>query len=184
MRFGRVVVLNGVGSVGKSSTARALQGITATPFLHVAMDQFIDMAPARLLDSEEGLRFERREESGHPSVIVSTGPALDRLMDGMRHAIAAMAARGNNLIVDDVFWDGEEREYRRLLGDGKVELVGLFAPLEVIEDRERARRDRIPGLARWQYPRVHRGVTYDLEVDMTDATPAQAAAIIRDSLVL
>jgi len=30
--------LNGIGSVGKSSTAKALQAITFRPFLHVAMD--------------------------------------------------------------------------------------------------------------------------------------------------
>ena len=148
------------------------------------MDQFIDMVPARLLDGEEGLRFEHSEEDGRPSVMVSTGLAFDRVMDGMRHAVAAMAARGNNLIVDDVFWNGEECEYRLLLGEQQVQIVGLFAPLEVIEDRERARSDRMPGLARWQYPRVHQGVVYDLCVDMTDTTPAEAATIIQKSLRL
>ncbi|MDO8408533.1 MAG: hypothetical protein Q7S93_00495 [Phenylobacterium sp.] len=73
---------------------------------------------------------------------------------------------------------------RRLLGERQAQFVGLFAPLEVIEDRERARSDRMPGLARWQYPRVHRGVVYDLCVDMADTRPAQAAAIIQNSLGL
>jgi hypothetical protein len=33
----------------------------------------------------------------------------------MRHAIAAMAAQGNNLIVDDVLLGEEKAEYRELL---------------------------------------------------------------------
>ena len=44
-----VIILNGVGSVGKSATARALQTITAEPFLHVAIDAFIDMVPERMI---------------------------------------------------------------------------------------------------------------------------------------
>ncbi|HEX2941157.1 MAG TPA: hypothetical protein VHO91_08925, partial [Rhodopila sp.] len=50
-----VIILNGVGSVGKSTTARALQAITARPFLHVAMDTFIDMLPAHLIGHPDGL---------------------------------------------------------------------------------------------------------------------------------
>lgn len=34
----RIIVLNGIGSVGKSSVARALQREARRPFLHVAMD--------------------------------------------------------------------------------------------------------------------------------------------------
>jgi len=53
-----VIILNGVGSVGKSSTARALQAITAEPFLHVAMDAFLDMLPPTMLglqrDTKDG----------------------------------------------------------------------------------------------------------------------------------
>lgn len=184
MRSARVVVINGVGSVGKSSTARALQEITADPFLHVAMDQFIDMAPARLLGAADGLRFEVGEDDGAPCVAISTGPAFERLLSGMRHAIAAMAAQGNDLIVDDVFWNGEEQDYRRLLEGRRLHLVGLFAPLDVIEQRERARGDRTVGLARWQHARVHRGVDYDLRIDMTDTTPGEAAAMIREALDL
>ena len=44
----RVIVLNGVGSLGKSSTAKAIRAIAAKPFLHVSMDAFIDMLPERM----------------------------------------------------------------------------------------------------------------------------------------
>lgn len=177
----RVVLINGVGSVGKSSTARELQRIAAAPFLYVSMDQFVDMVPARLFGSPEGLLFEPGEDGGRPSIAISTGASFERVMAGMRQAIAAMADHGNNLIVDEVFWNGEEQEYRRLLRNHKLHMVGLFAPLDEIEERERARGDRAIGLARWQFDRVHRGVEYDLKIDMSAAGAAEAAVSIRDA---
>ena len=184
MRHARVIVINGVGSVGKTSTARELQKITAAPFLNIAMDQFLEMAPARLFGAADGLLFEAGEDEGLPSMAISTGPIFERLLTGMRHGIAAMAEHGNNIIVDDVFWNGEDKEYRRLLAAYDARLVGLFAPLELIEQRERSRGDRAIGLARWQFGRVHQGVAYDLKIDMSEATPFEAAVIIRDAFGL
>ncbi len=180
-----VIILNGVGSVGKSSTARALQAITAEPFLHVAMDAFLDMLPPTMLGHPDGLIFEATQDQGQPSVAIKTGPVLDRTTRGMRHAIAAMAAQGNNLIVDDVMThEGQDREYRALLSKFDVRLVGLFAPLAILEARERQRGDREIGLARWQYERVHCGRTYDLEIDTATTTPAENAELIRSAFGL
>ncbi|WP_258588919.1 phosphotransferase-like protein [Mesorhizobium sp. AR02] len=56
----RIIVLNGVGSAGKSSVARALQAITAAPFLHVQMDSFLAMLPDALQDHADGFCYETR----------------------------------------------------------------------------------------------------------------------------
>ena len=184
MQRARVIVLNGVGSVGKSSVARELQHLASAPFLHIALDQFIDGLPPRLIGSPEGIVFLHGHEDGRPSTAVLTGPVCERAMSGMRHAIAAMADQGNNLVVDDVFWNGEERAYRRLLQGHDVRLVALTASLNAIEDRERRRGDRELGLARWQFERVHRDIDYDLEIDTTDLTPAEAAKLICDAFNL
>jgi chloramphenicol 3-O phosphotransferase len=180
-----IIILNGVGSVGKSSTARALQTITAEPFLHVTMDAFIDMLPEAMFGDPEGLIFETIQDQGKPSVVIRSGPVVERAMRGMRHAIAAMAAQGNNLVVDEVL-TGKDRvpEYRAVLSRFDVRLVGLFAPLDVLEARERERGDRMIGLARWQYDRVHRGMIYDLEIDTAGTTPLENAQKIRDAFGL
>jgi chloramphenicol 3-O phosphotransferase len=181
----RIIILNGVGSVGKSSTARALQAIVTTPFLYVAMDAFLDMLPDKLFGQPEGLVFETAWAQDKPCIIIRSGPVVDQAMRGMRHAVAAMAAQGNNLIVDEVMTDvTQEKEYRALLSPFDVRFVGLFAPLDVLEARERARGDREIGLARWQYDRVHRGITYDLEIDTSLATPSESACMIRDTFGL
>ena len=180
-----VIILNGVSSVGKSSTARALQTLTAKPFLHVAMDTFIDMLPKGMFGHPDGLIFETILDQGKPSIIIRTGPVIERAMQGMRHAIAAMAAQGNNLFVDEVMiGKDKEREYRALLSQFDVHFVGLFAPLDMLEARERERGDREIGLARWQYDRVHRDMIYDLEIDTTATTPLENAQKIRDTFGL
>lgn len=180
-----VIILNGVGSVGKTSTAKALQQAVQQPLLHLSMDAFLEMLPPQMFGHPDGFVFETVDDGGKPSVIIHSGPVLARLMSGMRHAVAAMAQQGNSIVVDDVMLgDGEADDYRRLLGGFDVRVVGLFAPLEVLERRERERGDRAIGLARWQYERVHRGVTYDLEIDTTQMTPDAAAQTIRQAFGL
>lgn len=180
-----IILLNGVGSVGKTSTARALQQITAEPFLHVSMDAFLAMLPEAMFGHPDGLVFETLQDEGRPSIRIRSGPVLVRAMRGMRHAIAAMAAQGNNLIVDDVLiGEGEFQHYRALLSRFELSVVGLFAPLDVLEGQERVRGDREIGLARWQYGRVHRDVSYDLELDTAPSTPTETAQRIRDAFKL
>ncbi len=175
----KIILLNGVGSAGKSSIARALQMITAEPFLHVQMDAFIDMLPQALQDHADGFSYEAAADGDKPSIVIRTGPVGARALRGMRHAIAAMARQGNNLIVDDVLCDGEMPEYLELLSAFDLHWVGVFAPLEVLEAREIQRADRLPGLARWQYGRVHKGIRYDLEVDTSTLTPLECARRIQ-----
>jgi chloramphenicol 3-O phosphotransferase len=98
--------------------------------------------------------------------------------------MAAMAEQGNNLIIDDVLCDGEMPEYLSLLSRFDLHLVGVFAPLDVLEERERRRGDRLIGLARWQFDRVHAGIDYDLVVDTSLATAAQCAELIRQRFAL
>ena len=175
-RRSRVIVLNGVGSVGKSSTATAVQEIAATPFLHVAMDGFLAMLPPGMLGHPDGLTFETVQAAGKPSVVIRSGAVVARAMRGMRHAVAAMAAQGNDLIVDDVLLEADAvAEYRTLLSGFDFRMVGLFAPLDVLEARERARGDREFGLARWQFGRVHRGIAYDLTIETSNSSAAENA---------
>ena len=90
-----------------------------------------------------------------------------------------MAEQGNNLIVDDVLLGPASADYARLLSPFEVCRVGVFASLDILEARERQRGDRLIGLARWQYDRVHQGMVYDLEVDTGSASPMQCADLIR-----
>lgn len=63
-RIARIVLLNGVGSVGKGSIAKALQTMTSEPFLHVQMDAFLEMLPESSFGRPDGLTFETVQEDG------------------------------------------------------------------------------------------------------------------------
>jgi len=176
----RIVLLNGVSSVGKGSVAKALQSIARRPMLHVQMDAFLEMLPARMFGASEGYRFESWLEDGAPVTAVIGGPVLAAVMAGMRGAVAALAVAGNDVVVDEVMWEAADlADYRRRLAGFDFRTVALRAPLEVIEARERQRGDRDLGLARWQYDKVHRAMAYDLELDTSVATPAELALAIK-----
>ena len=179
MTRARIVLLNGIGSVGKSSIARALQRIARDRFLHVEMDAFLQMLPEDSFGQPDGLTFKTVQRDGKPEVNISSGATVKRAMRGMRHAVAAMASQGNNLIVDEVLLGGEFAEYAALLAAFELFTVGVFAPLDVLEARERLRSDRLIGLSRGQYGRVHLGMAYDLEIDTSTATPLECAERIK-----
>ena len=127
-RTARIVLLNGVGSVGTSSIAKAVQVITRDVFLHVQMDAFFDMLPAASIGHPDVLTFETIQDGDHPSVIFRSGPLAQRAFRGMRHAAAAMAAQGNDLIVDEVLLGETWTEHARLLAPFQLFLVGSPPP--------------------------------------------------------
>jgi chloramphenicol 3-O phosphotransferase len=51
-------------------------------------------------------------------------------------------------------------------------------PPEILEERERTRKDRTLGQARAQFDAIHRYCAYDLEIDTSLFTPEQCAAQI------
>jgi len=180
-----VILLNGVGSAGKSSIARALQDSLAGVWLHVSMDAFIAMLPEHLQDDPTTFSYRDVAAAGDPpEIAIHGGAAGERLLIGMRRAVAAMARAGNDLIVDDVLIGEGLADYETQLAGLHFLKVGVVAPLDVLEARERARADRMPGLARWQFARVHAGIRYDLEVDSSQATPSMCADRIADHFQL
>lgn len=167
----RIIVLNGVGSVGKTSVARALQALAPVPLLHVQMDVFLEMLPEALQEGPEGFAY----REGPEGVEITSGPAGRRLIRGMHHAVAALAGQGNRVVFDTVMEAPEMGECRALFTPLGAMFVALTAPLDVIEQRESQRGDRMIGLARWQYGRLHRGCNYDLTLDMSQGLPEDAA---------
>lgn len=172
----RIVVLNGIGSVGKSSVARAMQGMSRRPLLHVAMDGFLEMLPEPLQDGPDGIHYVQTDRGTE----VRVGPVGERLLRGMVEAVAALAASGNDLIFDTVMGREEVGRCRARFARFESLFVGLVAPLAVIEAREAARGDRLPGLAREQMAWVHSGIDDDLTLDMGRLSSDAAARLLCD----
>jgi chloramphenicol 3-O phosphotransferase len=180
---GRLIILNGVGSAGKTSAAKAFQRCAAEPWLHVSGDVFLDMIAPQLWGDPRGIVFRQFENEGVPSVEIEMGAELQRLMLGMRASVAALARAGNNCIVDDVMLSvTDQRDYRVFAEGLTMQFVAIHATLPILEERERKRGDRLIGLSSWQFPRVHQGIQYDFEVDTTDIGPMDVAEAIASAL--
>jgi chloramphenicol 3-O phosphotransferase len=64
----------------------------------------------------------------------------------------------------------------------EVTFVGVRCPLDVVEERERARGHRVIGQARGHFDIVHAHGAYDIEVDTSQLSPQEAAQAIADWL--
>jgi chloramphenicol 3-O phosphotransferase len=177
-----VILLNGPGSVGKTSIARCLQEILPECYLLAQVDTFMEMLPPSSWDTPEGVWFEVLEADGERAVRAASGPAAERTLLGMREAVAAMVSSGNRVIVDEVAEADVLDDYRQVLMGHDILWVGLTASLSELERRERLRGDRHLGLARWQHERVHEGINYDLVIDTTECEADQVAHAIKHAL--
>jgi chloramphenicol 3-O phosphotransferase len=201
---GRIILLNGTGSAGKTSIARAIQDLAARPVLHLGMDLFyVEVCPPKFLfrmvppgedpgdpaDAAESVLFLEppdTEEGRAAGTAISLPPFGRQLLTAMHHSVATLAGLGNDVVVDHVLWYPPWlRECVALWRPFPVLFVGVRCPLPVLEARELARGDRsAKGVVRWQYGRVHRhgdlDLPYDLVVDTGGATPHDCARQVLD----
>lgn len=183
MSPGRIIVLNGTSSSGKSTLAKALQAALPEPALVIGIDTFVFALPSRYLDQplwSEVFRYVRDDGATDGPFRIETGPLGEELVSGMHRSVAALATAGLDVIVDHVLLEAAWLdECGRLWSDREWWLVGVRCPLAVVEQRERERRDRTLGQAAAQYAVVHAHAgTYDVEVDTSELSPETAAARI------
>jgi chloramphenicol 3-O phosphotransferase len=162
---GRVVLLNGVSSSGKSCIARELLLVLDNPWFHFGVDHV------------NGLRAKRRTlELGKDELT----DVLRRTRLGYHRAVAGMVAAGNDVVMDHVLSEPWRLTDLLTVLDGvPVTFVGVHCDPAELERRERDRADREPGQGLAQLAQVHAHGDYDLEVDTTRTTPAALAARIK-----
>lgn len=168
-----LIMLNGTSSSGKSSILARLQATLDGPYLEAGIDKFLFMLPGRYLAHP---LWEQVLGPGSRA-----GPVGQTLFSGMHHALAALVRQGCDVLADHVLVDPAwTRECAALFADLPAYLIGVRCPLEVVEQRERERRDRTLGQARRQFGLAHAHGIYDLEVDTSQADAATCAAAILD----
>lgn len=173
-----MIVLNGGSSSGKSGIARCLQAVLPDPWLALGTDTLVDAMPAAMRASDTGIEFA-------PDGEVIVGPEFRTLEAAWIEGIAAMARAGARVIVDEVFLGGpaSQRRWHDALHDLPVLWVGVHCDATVAAGRELARGDRPIGMAASQADTVHRGVTYDLEIDTSHTESIECARMIAARLV-
>jgi chloramphenicol 3-O phosphotransferase len=190
MTKGNIIWLNGTSSSGKTATAKAIQEIMEGYYIHTGIDHYIERIPERfhvVSDGKtpsvaEGILWVFTEGDKYLSEL-RLGPAGINLLKGIYHAVAALAAQGNDVIIDDVIFDPRAlREAVNVLYSFNVLFIGIRCPLEIAKGREQERGNRTLGLVEAHYDVVHSHGVYDLEVDTSVLTPAECARRIKDRL--
>jgi len=181
---GKVVLLHGTSSSGKTTVARAFQQRANDPWVRLGIDAFWTAIDARWMEfgprADEGFRWVEREDG----FAIVAGPVGQRLAAATRASVSATARIGLNVMADDVLIDSSWLDaWAEALAGLETLFVGVHAPLEVLEARERGRRDRVLGEARAQHDVIHSGVTYDVEVDTAANDADECAQIVEDALL-
>ena len=186
---GQIVILNGAPRSGKSSIAAAIQETFAGVWMNLGVDTFFAATPPRYRPGI-GLRPCGGERPDRE-------PLIPALYAALYESIAAHSRLGLNVVVDAGHHDAYDLP-RNILADSARRLaglpvlfVGVRCPIEVIMERRHVSQpvreqqylvgtpdEPIPApVQRWQ-DEVHRPGIYDLEVDTSELTTEQCAALI------
>ena len=149
---GKLIIINGPSSSGKTTLALALQKQLDMPFVRFSFDLFIDH---KTFPSEQIKNGKFSWEQMRPSVF-----------RGLHQCLPALTTAGNNIIFDHII---ETKawlyELISLISDLDVFFVGVHCSLPELERREIQRGDRRRGEARQDFETVHSLPTYDLVID-------------------
>lgn len=168
-RQGRVILLNGASSAGKSTLARTLHRLMEEDSMIFSMDDYLAMSRGRHENALDAVR-----ETGLPFI------------ESFHAAIAEAARKGALVIVDHVI--GESRAWvqdllNRLSGIPRA-LIKVDCREDILLERERNRTDRTPdpAHAERQHGSIHQHFPHDFSIDTTEATPRECALELMNQL--
>ena len=154
---GKIILVNGASSSGKSTLCRELQSKLEEPYWLYSIDHLRD---AQILPMQ-------RIQSGD----FKWSEMRSAFFSGFHRSLPAFAAAGNNLLVEHII---ETQSWMRLLLEllhpFDVFFIGVHCPLPELERREIERGDRRIGEARLDFYTAHKFAVYDLEIDSTEPT--------------
>ena len=149
---GKIIIINGPSSSGKTTLALALQQQLDLPFIRFSFDLFLDH---KALPLEQIRSSQFSWDLMRPSVFT-----------GIHQCLPALASAGNNIIFDHII---ETKDWLHnlisLVEDLDVFFVGLHCSLTELEKRENLRGNRHHGEALADFQTVHKITSYDLELD-------------------
>jgi chloramphenicol 3-O phosphotransferase len=187
MPTGKIILLNGSSSSGKTTLSHALQKAFREPYQHIALDQFRDGMPGRYrgLNSPpgtpgaQGLNIVPVDHADSRVTEIRFGDMGKTMLKAMRRAIRTFALEGQNVIIDDILFETDFlKDYLLVLKNIEVIFVGVRCGLDTVNEREGKRSGRFPGTATSHFEIVHQNLQYDLEVDTRASSPDSCASQI------
>lgn len=165
MEKGKIILLNGVSSSGKSTLGLALQDTLPEKYFLFSQDGFSETWPYKYWKDD------------HDGIYVET-------MTYMNQTIHMLAESGVNIIVDHLFLDNGTpnatgiavlRDCVQQFWNFPVLFVRVDCDLAELDRRERWRGDRELGSAEWQLKELYPKNTYDLVVSTSTHSTIECA---------
>jgi chloramphenicol 3-O phosphotransferase len=163
---GKIIIINGPSSSGKTTLALALQKQLDMPFLRFSFDLFLDHKSLPLEQIRDGT--------------FSWDLMRSSVFQGIHQCLPALATAGNNIIFDHII-ETKTWLYNliSLISELDVFFVGLHCSLPELERREIQRGNRRSGEARQDFQTVHSITSYDLELDSENLLEDNVALLIQ-----
>jgi chloramphenicol 3-O phosphotransferase len=184
--MGRIILINGTSSSGKTTLVKGLQASLPELWLEMGIDRFAYALPGRVVGQPtwpQLFRYVRPDGQSDGPFTIETTPLGRRFISGIHATAASIADAGLNVIVDHVLLERAWlEECARTWAAFDVLFVGVRCPLDVVMRRELERKDRTLGQAEAQFAVVHRWGSYDVEVDTSLLTPEEAVSRISGAL--
>jgi chloramphenicol 3-O phosphotransferase len=183
---GKIILINGTSSSGKTTLARELQRIWPSPLLYLGIDMVIGMLPFAYTGeggcATQGFAMRIGADERGPTAHLEIGPAGQKLNRHLAELASRLAGDGFDLVIDHVILDDPTLgELVEELPADRTWFIGVHCEGAVADAREQARDDRFAGTARTQRPLVHAGNRfYDLEIDTSAVEAASLAVKIAD----
>jgi chloramphenicol 3-O phosphotransferase len=163
---GKIIIINGPSSSGKTTLALALQKQLDLPFIRFSFDLFLD-------------------HQAFPSEQIKSGKFSWDLMRpsvfrGIQQCLPALATAGNNILFDHIIeTQAWLYDLISLISGLDVFFVGLHCSLPELERREIERGNRRNGEARQDFQTVHGITSYDLELNSEHPLDKNVALLVQ-----
>lgn len=163
---GKIIIINGPSSSGKTTLAVALQKQFDIPFIRFSFDLFLDHKAFPMEQIRDGTFS---WDSMRPSVF-----------GGIHQCLPALATAGNNIIFDHIIENKPWLHHLVSIVSGlDVFFVGLHCSLPELERRELQRGDRHRGEAHQDFQTVHSITSYDLELNSENVLEDNVTLLIQ-----
>lgn len=178
---GKVIILNGASSAGKSSIAKKMQGKLNEDYFLTGVDNFMERMPIGFVHVEKiipkdssniGVVFKWKNDAVHEIQMNEKGYAL---INAMYASISTLVANDINVIVDDVIINTKVQELCfRHLSKYNPTIIGIYCIPEIRHKREVFRGDRMPGLYKAHENFIYTQMKYSFLIDNTSNTVTQS----------
>ncbi len=165
MNRGKIIILNGVSSSGKTTLAKALQNAFDELYVRLSIDDFISMMSDKMVKND-------------------LGNAVYTSQTILLQTIKMLSDAGTNVIVDNIMLTYFEtlKQYVECLHDYPVLLVKVVCPAHELRRRETERGDRAVGQGERQINDLEPQDYYDISIDTFANTTEECVSLIAKKL--